>query len=54
VLEGGARQIALDPNDLDQAYLGPREFTGWGYDDLCRQASLTGVPILKINWHEGK
>jgi HAMP domain-containing protein len=54
VLEGGARQIALNPNDLNRTYLGPREFTGWGYDDLGRQTSLTGVPILQANWREGR
>ena len=50
VLEGGARQIVLNPADLDPKYLSKREFTGWGYDDLGRKVDLVGVPILQTNW----
>lgn len=50
MLEGGARQIVLDPNDLDAAYLGKRHATGWGYRSLAGESvSLVGVPVLKNN-----
>jgi hypothetical protein len=52
VLEGGARQIVLDPADLQRAFLSPRQFTGWGYDDLGRKVDLVGVPILQTHWHD--
>lgn len=51
-LEGGAVQIVLDPADLNRAYLGERQFTGWSYDDLGRKVDLVGVPILQTNWYE--
>jgi hypothetical protein len=50
VLEGGARQIVLDPAHLEQSYLSPRKKTRWGYDDLGVQNSLVGVPVQKNNW----
>ena len=50
VLEGGARQIVVDPADLDAAYLGKRHATGWGYRSLAGESiSLVGVPVLKNN-----
>jgi len=52
VLEGGARQIVLNPADLDPRYLSKREFTGWGYDDLGRKVDLVGVPILQTNLYK--
>lgn len=55
VLEGGARQIVLDPADLDAAYLGKRHATGWGYRSLVNETvSLVGVPVLKNNLYVKK
>jgi hypothetical protein len=52
VLEGGARQIVVNPADLVKAYVGKREQTGWGYGDKNRAVSLVGVPVQKNNWFE--
>jgi hypothetical protein len=52
VLEGGARQIVIDPAHLEKAHMGPRQKTGWGYGDLGATISLVGVPIQKNNWYE--
>ena len=49
-LEGGAEQLVLDPKHLSQQHLGPREFTGWGYDEFGQEVGLIGVPILQHNW----
>lgn len=49
-LEGGARQIVLDPNDLNMEYLGKRQPTNWGYSSFGETIDLLGVPILKNNW----
>lgn len=50
VLEGGARQVVLDPTDLDLTGLGKRQPTGWGYRSLAGESiSLVGVPVLKNN-----
>lgn len=55
VLEGGARQIVLDPANLEVAYLGQRHATGWGYRSLAGESvSLVGVPVLKNNLHVNK
>jgi hypothetical protein len=56
VLEGGARQIVLDPTDLDKAHLGKRGSTGWpgGYSNFGEKLSMVGVPTLKNNWYEKK
>lgn len=54
VLEGGARQIVVNPADLVKAYLGKRQQTGWGYGDKNRIASMVGVPAQKNNWIERK
>lgn len=52
--EGGARQIVLDPNDLDKSHLGRRQPTGWGYGSFGGRVNLTGVPVLANNWYESK
>ncbi|MGH8086010.1 MAG: hypothetical protein ACREPV_12160 [Lysobacter sp.] len=50
VLEGGARQIVIDPGHLDAAYLGKRHATAWGYGSLAGETvNLVGVPVLKNN-----
>ncbi|TWI69232.1 hypothetical protein IP91_00298 [Pseudoduganella lurida] len=54
VLEGGARQIVIDPAHLDRKHMGPRRPTNWGYDDLDRHTSMIGVPTLTNNWYEKK
>jgi hypothetical protein len=51
-LEGGARQIVLDPRSLDKGYLGKRQSTGWGYGDFGKTPELTGLPVLTNNWKE--
>ncbi|MFZ7096140.1 hypothetical protein ACOPJQ_05280 [Luteimonas dalianensis] len=51
VLEGGARQIVLDPADLEVGGLGSRQATGWGYSDFGEPVGLVGVPTLKNNWY---
>ena len=53
-LQGGAEQIIVNPADLDRAYLGQRQFTGWGYDEADIEVNLVGVPILQTNWYEKK
>lgn len=52
VLEGGATQIVIHPDDLQVSYLGPRQKTGWGYDDFGGSTSLVGVPVQKNNLRE--
>lgn len=55
VLEGGARQIVIDPADLDVAHLGQRHSTAWGYRSLAGEStSLVGVPVLKNNIYVSK
>ena len=54
VLEGGARQIVIDPAHLEKAHLSPRQKTGWGYDDLGTTNSLVGVPVQRNNWFAKK
>ena len=49
-LEGGAAQIVINPADLDRAFVGKRQKTGWGYDDLGTKNDLVGVPTLKNNF----
>ncbi len=51
-LEGGARQIVLDPKDLDKAHMGKRQPTGWGYGEAGESVSMVGVPTLKNYWFE--
>ena len=52
VLEGGAKQIVLDPADLKREYLGKRQPTGWGYNDLGQTTDMVGVPTLTTFWYE--
>lgn len=47
VLEGGARQIVIEPSHLEKAYVAERKKTGWGYDDLGTQNDLVGVPVQR-------
>jgi hypothetical protein len=47
VLEGGARQIVIDPAHLNKSHLSKRQKTGWGYDDLGTSNSLVGVPVQR-------
>ncbi|THC45028.1 hypothetical protein [Massilia sp. Mn16-1_5] len=47
VLEGGARQIVVDPSHIDKSHISPRKKTGWGYDDLGTNNGLVGVPVQK-------
>ncbi|MDR7192636.1 hypothetical protein J2W68_001350 [Luteimonas terrae] len=51
VLEGGARQIVLDPTDLDIGGISPRQANHWGYSDFGESVGLVGVPTLKNNWY---
>jgi hypothetical protein len=51
-LEGGARQIVLDPVDLEKSLMGKRQATGWGYSNFGEKADMVGVPALKNNWYE--
>ncbi|MFT3721585.1 hypothetical protein [Pseudorhodoferax sp.] len=51
-LEGGAEKLVIDPKHLDKKHLGPRQFTGWGYDEFGEEAGLIGVPILQHNWRD--
>jgi hypothetical protein len=53
-LEGGARQIVLDPADLEKRYLGKRQPTGWGYSNFGETTDMVGVPNLANNWYEPK
>jgi hypothetical protein len=50
VLDGGAIQIVLDPNELKEASMSKRRLTNWGYDDMGGSISLVGVPVLTKNW----
>jgi hypothetical protein len=47
VLEGGARQIVIDPAHIDKSHISSRSKTGWGYDDLGKTNSLVGVPVQR-------
>lgn len=52
VLEGGARQIVIDPHDLEKSSLGKRQATGWGYSNQGESISMVGVPKLTNNWKD--
>lgn len=54
VLEGGARQIVVNPADLEKGMMGKRQPTNWGYSDFDKESNLVGVPVLTNNWHESK
>lgn len=49
VLEGGARQIVVDPAHIDRSHISLRKKTGWGYDDLGKENNLVGVPVQRNN-----
>lgn len=53
-LEGGARQIVVDPAHLQKVLVSRRQSTKWGYDDLGNTNDLVGVPVLKNNWWQKK
>jgi hypothetical protein len=53
-LEGGSKQIVLDPNDLKKGFLGKRQLTQWGYDDLGQYPDMRGAPTLLNHWFEPK
>ena len=50
-LEGGAKQIVIDPKMLHASNISARKPTGWGYgdDELGHTTNLVGVPVLKNN-----
>ena len=50
VLEGGARQIVVDPAHLEKSRVSKRMATNWGYDDFGNKTSLVGVPVQLNNW----
>ncbi|MGZ8355379.1 MAG: hypothetical protein ACXWVF_02095 [Telluria sp.] len=50
VLEGGATQIVIHPDDLQKSSIGPRQKTKWGYGDLGTSHSMIGVPVQSNNW----
>ena len=55
VLEGGGKQIVLDPAQLIKSKVKPRRKTGWGYgSDLkdLENTDMVGVPTLKQNWYK--
>ena len=47
VLEGGARQIVIDPAHMARSQISRRQSTNWDYDDLGVSNNLVGVPVLK-------
>lgn len=50
VLQGGGKQIVLDPGLLQPEYLGKREPTGWGYTDFTGESDqFLGLPKLTNN-----
>jgi hypothetical protein len=53
-LEGGYRQIVVDPADLEKPFMSKRQPTGWGYSGPGETPNLVGVPDLKNNWFEPK
>lgn len=57
MLEGGGKQIVLDPKDLVRANVSKREATPWGYDSgLIGEAktNIVGVPRLQQRWYGDK
>jgi len=51
VLEGGARQIVVNPDDLVKNNISKRKSTNWGYNNFNEVRSLVGVPMLKNYWY---
>jgi len=54
VLEGGARQIVIDPAHLDSSHMSPRQKTGWSYDELGVTNTMVGVPVQRNHWFTKK
>lgn len=54
VLEGGANQIVIHPDDLQKDFMGPRQKTSWGYGDFGTASSLIGIPVQTNNWRAKK
>jgi hypothetical protein len=54
VLEGGGRQIFVNPEDLIKENISARRKTNWGYDNFDETRTLVGVPVLKNYWYEKK
>ena len=54
VLEGGARQIVVNPADLEKSFISKRLTTKWGYGDFSATPNLVGVPAQTNNWYEKK
>lgn len=53
-LEGGAKQIVLDPTQLKKEFTSPRMRTGWGEQDVPGDplSPYTGLPALTNKWYE--
>lgn len=51
LLEGGARQIVVNPSDLKKEFMGKRQATKWGYSSFSEKTSLVGVPVLTNYWY---
>lgn len=50
-LEGGGKQIVLDPASLDMGLIGKRQQTNWGYTDFAGETDqFLGLPKLTHNW----
>lgn len=50
-LEGGAKQLVIEPTDLAKEYMGKRQLTGWGTSDgMTREVDFTGLPVVTHNW----
>lgn len=50
VLQGGAKQIVLDPGQLQPEHFGRRKPTGWGYTDFSGESDqFLGLPKLTNN-----
>jgi hypothetical protein len=50
VLEGGGRQIIVEPAHMDKTFVRPRRKTDWGYDDLGTSNTMVGVPVQRNRW----
>ena len=46
VLQGGAVQLVIHPEDIQSHLISRRKSTTWGYDDFGNPTSLVGVPTL--------
>lgn len=51
-LEGGAKQLVVDPSELQVESLGKRQPTGWGYSEFPGESDAKlGLPTLTNNLH---